>query len=31
MMVVAVLLAATGCSTQKNTAKTRRWHAFKAR
>ena len=31
MMVVAVLLAATSCSTQKNTAKTRRWHAFKAR
>ncbi len=30
-MVAAVLLAATGCSTQKNTAKTRRWHAFKAR
>ncbi len=24
-------MAATGCSTQKNTAKTRAWHAFKAR
>lgn len=29
--VVAILLAATGCSTQKNTAKTRFWQAFKAR
>lgn len=31
MLLAAVLLAATGCSTQKNTAKTRWWHSFKAR
>lgn len=31
MLFAAVLLAATGCSTQKNTAKTRWWHSFKAR
>ena len=30
-LLAAVLLAATGCSTQKNTAKTRWWHSFKAR
>jgi len=28
---VAIIIAATGCSTQKNTAKTRFWHSFKAR
>ena len=31
MIVVAIIIAATGCSTQKNTAKTRFWHSFKAR
>lgn len=31
MLLAAVLLAATGCSTQKNTAKSRWWHSFKAR
>lgn len=31
MLLAAVLLAATGCSTHKNTAKTRWWHSFKAR
>ena len=31
LLFAAVLMAATGCSTQKNTAKTRFWHAFKAR
>ena len=31
MIVVAIIIAATGCSTQKNTAKTRLWHSFKAR
>ena len=31
MLLAAVLLAVTGCSTQKNTAKTRWWHSFKAR
>ena len=31
LVVAVLLLAATGCSTQKNTAKTRRWHAFKAK
>lgn len=31
MLLAAVLLAATGCSTQNNTAKTRWWHSFKAR
>lgn len=31
MLLAAVLLSATGCSTQKNTAKTRWWHSFKAR
>lgn len=31
MLLATVLLAATGCSTQKNTAKTRWWHSFKAR
>lgn len=31
MLLAAVLLAATGCSTQKNTAKIRWWHSFKAR
>lgn len=31
MLLAAVLMAATGCSTQKNTAKTRWWHSFKAR
>lgn len=31
MLLAAVLLAATGCTTQKNTAKTRWWHSFKAR
>lgn len=31
MLLAAVLLAATGCSTQKNTVKTRWWHSFKAR
>ena len=31
MLLAAVLLAATGCSMQKNTAKTRWWHSFKAR
>ena len=30
-MFAALLIVATGCSTQKNTAKTRWWHAFKAR
>ena len=28
---MAIIIAATGCSTQKNTAKTRFWHSFKAR
>ena len=31
LLVAAIVLAATGCSTQKNTAKTRFWHSFKAR
>lgn len=31
MLFVVAIVAATGCSTQKNTAKTRMWHAFKAR
>lgn len=31
VIVVAILLVTAGCSTQKNTAKTRWWHAFKAR
>ena len=31
MIVVAIIIAATGCSTQKNTDKTRFWHSFKAR
>lgn len=31
MLVAALLVVATSCSTQKNTAKTRWWHAFKAR
>lgn len=31
MLLAAVLLTVTGCSTQKNTAKTRWWHSFKAR
>ena len=31
LIVVAIIIAATGCSTQKNTAKTRFWHSFKAR
>ena len=31
LILVAVIIAATGCSTQKNTAKTRFWHSFKAR
>ena len=31
MIIAAIVIAATGCSTQKNTAKTRFWHAFKAR
>lgn len=30
-IIVAIIVAATGCSTQKNTAKTRFWHGFKAR
>ena len=29
--IIAALIAATGCSTQKNTAKTRWWHSFTAR
>ena len=28
---MAIIIAATGCSTQKNTDKTRFWHSFKAR
>ena len=31
LIIAAIVIAATGCSTQKNTAKTRFWHAFKAR
>lgn len=31
LLVVALLMVTAGCSTQKNTAKTRWWHAFKAR
>ncbi len=31
LLIAAVIVAATGCSTQKNTAKTRFWHSFKAR
>ena len=31
LLLVAILIAAAGCSTQKNTAKTRWWHSFKAR
>ena len=31
LILVIALIAVTGCSTQKNTAKTRFWHAFKAR
>ena len=30
-LVMAAVLVVTGCGTQKNTAKTRWWHAFKAR
>lgn len=30
-MIAALVVAATGCSTQKNTAKSRRWHSFMAR
>ena len=30
-LIAAIIVAATGCSTQKNTAKTRFWHSFKAR
>ena len=31
ILLAAVLAVATGCSTQKNTARTRWWHSFKAR
>ena len=31
ILLAAVLVIATGCSTQKNTARTRWWHSFKAR
>lgn len=31
VIISAIIMVATGCSTQKNTAKTRFWHAFKAR
>ena len=31
LILAAIIMAATGCSTQKNTAKTRFWRAFKAR
>ena len=31
LFVAVIIISATGCSTQKNTAMTRRWHAFKAR
>lgn len=31
VIFTAIIMVATGCSTQKNTAKTRFWHAFKAR
>ncbi|WP_299269513.1 tetratricopeptide repeat protein [uncultured Prevotella sp.] len=31
LLIAAIIVAATGCSTQKNTAKTRFWHSFKAR
>lgn len=31
LLIAAVIVVATGCSTQKNTAKTRFWHSFKAR
>lgn len=31
LLIAAIIVAATGCSTQKNTAKTRYWHSFKAR
>ena len=31
LVAAASIVAVTGCSTQKNTAKTRWWHAFKAR
>ena len=31
LIIAAIIVAATGCSTQKNTAKTRFWHSFKAR
>ena len=30
LLIAAIIVAATGCSTQKNTAKTRFWHSFKA-
>ncbi len=30
-LFVAVIIVTTGCSTQKNTAKTRFWHSFKAK
>ncbi|WP_278911478.1 hypothetical protein [Leyella stercorea] len=31
ILLAAILVVATGCSTQKNTARTRWWHSFKAR
>ena len=31
ILLAAVLVVATGCSTQKNTARSRWWHSFKAR
>lgn len=31
LLIAAIIVVATGCSTQKNTAKTRFWHSFKAR
>ena len=31
LFVAVIIISAAGCSTQKNTAMTRRWHAFKAR
>lgn len=31
LIVIAALLAATGCSTQKNTSQSRWWHSFNAR
>lgn len=31
ILLATVLVVATGCSTQKNTARTRWWHSFKAR